>query len=90
MNLLTMNLLIIQIGTSIVSVYIFVRLALKLKRIYKRRSYEKDVVILHQIPRGLRAPSPSPFALKLETWLRAAKIPYNVSLSFIFFYRYIK
>jgi hypothetical protein len=25
-------------------------------------------VILHQFPRGLNAPSASPFALKLETW----------------------
>ncbi len=25
-------------------------------------------VILHQFPRGLHAPSASPFALKLETW----------------------
>lgn len=28
-----------------------------------------NVVILHQFPRGFRAPSASPFALKLETWL---------------------
>ena len=26
-------------------------------------------VILHQFPRGRYAPSASPFALKLETWL---------------------
>ena len=35
----------------------------------RRKSYPKDVVILHQLPPGLRAPSPSPFVLKLETWL---------------------
>jgi hypothetical protein len=34
----------------------------------KRQSYPKDVVILHQFRRGLRAPSASPFCLKLETW----------------------
>jgi len=34
----------------------------------QRLSYTKDVVILHQFPRGLRAPSISPFPLKLETW----------------------
>lgn len=28
----------------------------------------KDLVILHQFPRGLRAPSASPFPIKLETW----------------------
>ena len=33
-----------------------------------RLKYPKDVVILHQFPRGLRAPSISPFPLKLETW----------------------
>ncbi len=39
-----------------------------LTRESKRRNYPKDVVILHQFPRGLRAPSPSPFPIKLETW----------------------
>ena len=29
----------------------------------------KDIVILHQFNRGLRAPSIGAFALKLETWL---------------------
>jgi hypothetical protein len=44
----------------------------------KRANYPDDVVILHQFPRGLNAPSPSPFALKLETWLRMADIKYQV------------
>ena len=34
----------------------------------KRKSWPKDVVILHQFNRGLRVPSPSPFGHKLETW----------------------
>ncbi len=34
----------------------------------KRSKYPKDVVILHQFPKGFRAPSMSPFPLKLETW----------------------
>ncbi len=34
----------------------------------KYRNAPKDLVILHQFPRGLRAPSVSPFPLKLETW----------------------
>ena len=34
----------------------------------KRKSFPKDKVILHQVERGLRAPSASPFCLKLETW----------------------
>lgn len=32
------------------------------------KTYPKDLVILHQFPRGVRAPNASPFALKLETW----------------------
>lgn len=47
----------------------------------KRSLYPKDTVILHQLPRGLRAPSVSPFALKLETWLRMAGIKYQNDFS---------
>ena len=50
----------------------------KYKRAQRRKAYPKDVVILHQYPNGFRAPSPSPWSLKLETWLRMAKIPYQV------------
>ena len=50
----------------------------KYRRYKKRQAYPKDVVILHQFPPGLRAPSASPFVLKLETWLRMAKIEYQV------------
>ena len=39
----------------------------------------RDVVILCGLPRGPAAPSYSPFPVKLETYLRAAKIPYKVS-----------
>ena len=38
----------------------------------------KDVVILHQLPRGKLTQSVSPFSLKLETYLRMADIPYQV------------
>ena len=40
----------------------------KYARAQRRNKYPKDIVILHQFPPGLRAPSASPFALKLETW----------------------
>jgi len=38
----------------------------------------KDKVILHQIPRCKPLPNVSPFALKLETYLRLNKIPYEI------------
>ena len=41
--------------------------------------YPRNKVILFQFPRGPYAPSLSPFALKLETYLRMASIPYQVS-----------
>lgn len=43
----------------------------------KKKDYPKDVVILFQIPRTPVAPNLSPFAIKLETYLRMAKIPYR-------------
>ena len=53
--------------------------------------YPRDKVILFQVRRGPFAPSMSPFALKLETYLRMAEIPYqvgtqNVDVLFCFFY----
>jgi hypothetical protein len=40
----------------------------------------KDTVILYQFPRAMYTPSLSPFALKLETWCRAADVKYQVIL----------
>ncbi|XP_064594319.1 LOW QUALITY PROTEIN: failed axon connections homolog [Liolophura sinensis] len=37
---------------------------------------DEPLVVLYQIGRGPHAPSPSPFPVKLETFLRMAKIPY--------------
>lgn len=39
----------------------------------------KDVVVLHQLDRGRFTPSISPFPLKLETYMRITKIPYQVN-----------
>lgn len=39
--------------------------------------YPKDTVVLHQFPRAYNTPSLSMFALKLETWCRAAGIKYQ-------------
>lgn len=49
----------------------------RLKANKKRKAYPSDTVILHQIGRGPYAPSLTPFAVKLETYLRMAKIPYQ-------------
>ncbi|XP_076468610.1 failed axon connections homolog [Babylonia areolata] len=43
----------------------------------KRKEYPQDTVILHHIGRGPYAPSLVPFAVKLETYLRMANIPYK-------------
>lgn len=40
--------------------------------------FEKNVVYLYQFSRTKNIPSPSPFCLKLETWLRMAGIKYEV------------
>lgn len=37
----------------------------------------KGVIVLHQFPRIKYAPSPSPFPMKLETFLRMNKLPYE-------------
>jgi len=50
----------------------------KKKRREQWSSIPKDVVLLHQLPRGKYSPNLSPFALKVETYLRMAKIPYHV------------
>lgn len=50
--------------------------------IYLRKKWAavgKDIVALHQLPRSPVTPSPSPFPLKLETYLRMASIPYQVN-----------
>ena len=48
------------------------------KRSHNGEVYPADTVVLQQVPRGTRAPSRSPFPLKLETYLRLAQIPYQV------------
>uniref|UniRef100_K1Q9B8 Failed axon connections-like protein n=1 Tax=Magallana gigas TaxID=29159 RepID=K1Q9B8_MAGGI len=41
-----------------------------------RKAYPSNTIIHHQIGRGPYAPSITPFAVKLETYLRMAKVPY--------------
>ncbi len=67
------------LGFSVLGLsYIFIKEYKAYKRQLKRKSYPKNMVVLHQFPRGIRAPSVSPFCLKLETWLRMNNIPYIV------------
>lgn len=54
---------------------------IKIITIISRLKWSKvgqDKVILHQFNKGGVTPSPSPFVLKLETYLRMAGIPYEV------------
>jgi len=53
------------------------------RREQKKQSYPKNKIVLHQLPRGLRAPSASPYCLKLETWIRLAKLDYQNDLGYI-------
>lgn len=64
---------VVVIGTVHVTSYIK-----KQKRRKKWNNAGKDVVVLHMFPRGYFCPNLSPFVVKLETYLRMAKIPYQV------------
>ena len=93
----------IQLKNASFNVYILVNGALLLAatlglfyKFYKKKNlnfnknkskYSKYTVILHQYSRGLRAPSLSPYALKIETWLRIANFKYEVKLKLNFFFR---
>ena len=51
-----------------------------------KTDFEKDVVYLFQFSRTANIPSPSPFCLKVETWLRMAGIKYEVMRIFFSFF----
>ena len=48
--------------------------------------FEKNVVYLYQFSRTKNTPSPSPFCLKVETWLRMAGVKYEVCRNPSFFF----
>lgn len=50
---------------------------IKGKKPRPQKELPKDTVILYQFPRASNTPSLSPYAVKLETWLRAAGIDYQ-------------
>jgi hypothetical protein len=56
------------------------------KRRKNRQTLPLDELVLHQFPRALRAPSASPFCLKLETWIRMANIKYTVNIILILYF----
>jgi len=73
-----------RIGKLLLGVALF-KIGMKLYGGYKARQRRqrwaeagKDVVVLHQFQRGTHVPNLSPFALKLETWLRMADIKYVI------------
>ncbi|XP_078325127.1 failed axon connections homolog [Crassostrea virginica] len=61
-----------------ISAAVGVALVTIIKRRKKRikKVYPANTVVHHQIGRGPHAPSLTPFALKLETYLRMAKVPF--------------
>lgn len=67
------------LATAVGSGVVLVAVAKFVRRIFaeKPKEYPKDVVILFQVPRRAISPNLSPFAIKLETYLRMAKIPYQ-------------
>lgn len=63
-------------------VILFVVTVIICRRMFKKprvcgRDYPKDKVIVHQFSKGKYAPSLGHFVVKLETYLRMAKIPYE-------------
>jgi len=62
------------------SLYVAIKTYTIYKKSQQRQKWNavgKNVVVLHQVQRGKFTPSISPFPLKLETYLRMAKIPYE-------------
>ncbi|XP_067667470.1 uncharacterized protein [Haliotis asinina] len=64
-------------GAAVVIVTVVGLRKLCFKKTKAKKDYPRDTVIHHQIGRGPYAPSMTPFAVKLETYLRMAKIPYQ-------------
>jgi len=67
------------LATSITAVLGFIALFPLVRRAKRKPANEKkDVVYLHQFPRASFGPNASPFCMKLETYLRMAKIPFEI------------
>lgn len=78
MDFFTLSLGIKFIGGILATGILAVFLATKRRKNDKTTIvYPKDTVILHRTDKGPYAPSISPFVMKLETYLRIHKIPYQ-------------
>jgi len=69
----------LYIGACCAGTALLYRLVRRAKNV--KKDYPPNTVILHMTPRGHHAPSYSPFPIKLETYLRIAKIPYKPDFS---------
>ncbi|XP_065324748.1 failed axon connections homolog isoform X1 [Gordionus sp. m RMFG-2023] len=59
------------------------RLIGRLLRYGQAKTLPKDVALIYGTPTDKFIPSPSPYVLKLETYLRMANIPYKIDSNFI-------
>jgi len=72
-----MKLVVLSVVTPVVALYLYFKLKPK-KQIYPMvKNWNKDMVYLCQFPCSPGMRSISPFALKLETWLRLTGIQYT-------------
>ena len=73
----------LQVGVALAcilgGVIFFQKLRSRDKSLRRKQEWNnvgKDVVVLHMFNRARDCPNPSPFPLKLETWLRVNKVKY--------------
>ena len=71
------------ITSSVTALGILV-LAVRILTPRRRKCVPDDVVLLYSFPRTTFAPNASPYVIKLETYLRMAKIPYQIDDSVVF------
>ncbi|CAG2230122.1 Failed axon connections homolog [Mytilus edulis] len=64
-------------GTVLISSVVLYVAWKKIRCKSPKKDHPRDTVILHQFDRGPYAPSMTPYAIKVETYLRMAKIPYK-------------